>query len=89
MPDRIGNTLQQLNEVFQRQRNDPFSQTYNPGWENHPNFSWDQGGFQGNQHGAAQFAGPIQGQYQFSNQFPYNNQIQAPISPNQQYTAPV
>nr|GMD89864.1 Retrotransposon gag protein [Ipomoea batatas] len=25
-------------------RNDPFSHTYNPGWRNHPNFSWrDQG----------------------------------------------
>ncbi|XP_062026402.1 uncharacterized protein LOC133742741 [Rosa rugosa] len=26
-------------------RNDPYSNTYNPGWRNHPNFSWkDQGG---------------------------------------------
>nr|GMD14739.1 Integrase, catalytic core [Ipomoea batatas] len=25
-------------------RNDPYSHTYNPGWRNHPNFSWrDQG----------------------------------------------
>nr|GMD88104.1 Integrase, catalytic core [Ipomoea batatas] len=25
-------------------RNDPYSHTYNPGWQNHPNFSWrDQG----------------------------------------------
>ena len=25
-------------------KNDPFSNTYNPGWRNHPNFSWrDQG----------------------------------------------
>ncbi|XP_057440003.1 uncharacterized protein LOC130731798 [Lotus japonicus] len=23
-------------------RNDPFSNTYNPGWRNHPNFSWRQ-----------------------------------------------
>jgi len=22
------------------QRNDPFSNTYNPGWRNHPNFGW-------------------------------------------------
>ena len=22
------------------QRNEPFSNTYNPGWRNHPNFSW-------------------------------------------------
>ena len=29
---------------FQRQNN-PYSNTYNPGWKNHPNFSWsnDQG----------------------------------------------
>ncbi|XP_019154250.1 PREDICTED: uncharacterized protein LOC109150722 [Ipomoea nil] len=28
----------------QQQRNDPFSNTYNSGWRNHPNFSWrDQG----------------------------------------------
>ena len=24
-------------------RNDPFAPTYNPGWKNHPNFSWNQG----------------------------------------------
>ncbi|XP_075473922.1 uncharacterized protein LOC142504974 [Primulina tabacum] len=28
-------------------RNDPYSNTYNPGWRNHPNFSW---GGQNNQH---------------------------------------
>ncbi|KAL2512071.1 Uncharacterized protein Adt_17671 [Abeliophyllum distichum] len=25
---------------FQRQQNNPYSQTYNPGWRNHPNFSY-------------------------------------------------
>ncbi|XP_075487951.1 uncharacterized protein LOC142527119 [Primulina tabacum] len=30
-----------------RPRNDPYSNTYNPGWRNHPNFSW---GGQNNQH---------------------------------------
>ena len=25
---------------FQRPNHNPFSQTYNPGWRNHPNFSW-------------------------------------------------
>ncbi|XP_062028611.1 uncharacterized protein LOC133744532 [Rosa rugosa] len=25
---------------FQRPRNDPFSNTYNPGWKDHPNFRW-------------------------------------------------
>lgn len=24
----------------QRLGNDPYSSTYNPGWKNHPNFSW-------------------------------------------------
>ena len=27
---------------FSRPGNDPFSNTYNPGWRNHPNFSWKQ-----------------------------------------------
>ncbi|XP_021284056.1 uncharacterized protein LOC110416390 [Herrania umbratica] len=25
---------------FNRQQNNPYSNTYNPGWRNHPNFSW-------------------------------------------------
>ncbi|CAL9020190.1 unnamed protein product [Prunus brigantina] len=29
-----------MNSYNQRPRNDPFSNTYNPGWRNHPNFSW-------------------------------------------------
>lgn len=33
---------------FNRQQNNPYSQTYNPGWRNHPNFSWKD---QGNQSG--------------------------------------
>ncbi|XP_022872320.1 uncharacterized protein LOC111391352 [Olea europaea var. sylvestris] len=34
---------------FQRQQNNPFSNTYNPSWKNHPNFSWsnNQGQEQG------------------------------------------
>ena len=27
---------------YNRQRNDPYSNVYNPGWRNHPNFSWKQ-----------------------------------------------
>ena len=27
----------------QNSQNNPYSQTYNPGWRNHPNFSWNQG----------------------------------------------
>jgi hypothetical protein len=28
---------------FQRPSHNPYSQTYNPGWRNHPNFSWKSG----------------------------------------------
>ena len=31
--------------AYSRPKNDPYSNTYNPGWRNHPNFSW--GGNQG------------------------------------------
>jgi hypothetical protein len=31
---------EQVNAAFSRQGNDPYSNTYNPGWRNHPNFSW-------------------------------------------------
>jgi Retrotransposon gag protein. len=27
-------------ESFRRSNNNPFSETYNPGWQNHPNFRW-------------------------------------------------
>ena len=29
-----------MNSYNQRPRNDPFSNTYNPGWRDHPNLSW-------------------------------------------------
>ncbi|XP_022846278.1 uncharacterized protein LOC111369022 [Olea europaea var. sylvestris] len=32
---------------FQRQQNNPFSNTFNPGWRNHPNFSWSSNQGQG------------------------------------------
>ena len=28
---------------FPNSNNNPYSNTYNPGWRNHPNFSWSQG----------------------------------------------
>jgi hypothetical protein len=31
---------EQVNAAFFRPGNDPYSNTYNPGWRNHPNFSW-------------------------------------------------
>ncbi|XP_019157162.1 PREDICTED: uncharacterized protein LOC109153743 [Ipomoea nil] len=37
-----------MNNFNQRPRNDPYSNSYNPGWRNHPNFSWgnNQNNFQ-------------------------------------------
>ena len=40
-------SIEQLNALnnFQRNQGNPYSNTYNPGWRNHPNFSWsNQGG---------------------------------------------
>ncbi|XP_050909161.1 uncharacterized protein LOC127122932 [Lathyrus oleraceus] len=38
-------TPQQVEEIKFLKQNNPYSNTYNPGWENHPNFSWkDQKG---------------------------------------------
>jgi len=31
-----------LNAAYTRSQNNPYSQTYNPGWRNHPNFFWSQ-----------------------------------------------
>jgi len=31
-----------MNAAFSRPQRDPYAQTYNPGWRNHPNFSWSQ-----------------------------------------------
>ncbi|XP_050890487.1 uncharacterized protein LOC127095905 [Lathyrus oleraceus] len=38
-------TAQQIEEISFLKQNNPYSKTYNPGWKNHPNFSWkDQKG---------------------------------------------
>jgi len=34
--------LKPMNAVFSRPNNNPYAQTYNPGWRNHTNFSWSQ-----------------------------------------------
>lgn len=39
--------VEQANALYQKQENNPYSQTYNPGWRNHPNFSWSKGPVQG------------------------------------------
>src|SRR3954471_11855717 len=38
-------TAQQVEEINFLKQNNPYSNTYNPGWKNHPNFAWkDQQG---------------------------------------------
>ncbi|XP_073064059.1 uncharacterized protein [Primulina eburnea] len=50
---------------FKRPNFEPFSQNYNPGWRNHPNFSWRNDN-------AAQFSQPhFQNQQNFQNYAPY------------------
>jgi hypothetical protein len=38
------NQMEQVNAFndFRKQSSGPYSKTYNPGWRNHPNFSWKQ-----------------------------------------------
>ena len=37
---QIDNGYAQANVTYQRPNNNPYAPTYNPGWRNHPNFSW-------------------------------------------------
>ena len=41
---------EQVHATFQRPENDPYAPTYNPGWRNRPNFSWNQQPHQGGNH---------------------------------------
>ncbi|XP_050217767.1 uncharacterized protein LOC126668621 [Mercurialis annua] len=41
----------------QRQGNDPYAATYNPGWRNHPNFSWKDNGSNANNQAGPSFQG--------------------------------
>ena len=36
------------NTRYERPKYDPYSNTYNPGWKDNPNFSWTKGQYQGN-----------------------------------------
>ncbi|XP_074374216.1 uncharacterized protein LOC141714604 [Apium graveolens] len=72
--------FEQVNAMFQpRPRNDPFAPTYNPGWKNHPNFSWTQG--QNYQSPQPTFQKPNPNSYPTSSQNTYPNPIQAPLNP--------
>ncbi|KAM2960453.1 hypothetical protein FF1_030149 [Malus domestica] len=39
-PEFVQEQVNLMNSYNQRPRNDAFSNTYNPGWRDHPNFSW-------------------------------------------------
>src|SRR3954467_4060766 len=71
-------TAQQVEEINFLKQNNPYSNTYNPGWKNHPNFSWkDQ---QGNvpKQGAVPYQSlPQQQQYRPPQQ-PYPQPYQQP-----------
>ncbi|XP_050898002.1 uncharacterized protein LOC127104905 [Lathyrus oleraceus] len=58
-------TAQQIEEIKFLRQNNPYSNTYNPGWKNHPNFSWkDQQGNVQNQPQQQQFRPQQQQLYQ-------------------------
>jgi hypothetical protein len=60
-------STEQVNATFSRPGNDPYSNSYNPGWRNHPNFSWRA---PGNENFSQQFNGPHHQVYpQSNNQF--------------------
>ncbi|WOG95312.1 hypothetical protein DCAR_0414626 [Daucus carota subsp. sativus] len=80
--------FEQVNAMFQNSRNDAFAPTYNPGWRNHPNFSWTQGQIFQNQ-GPNSFPTPQPNFQQRPNPNSYPNQgpsscrnpIQTPLNP--------
>ena len=49
------NALYQNTRFDNRQRYDPYSNTYNPGWRDNPNFSWTKGPTQGGPSQSTQF----------------------------------
>jgi hypothetical protein len=51
---------------FQRPNHNPYSQTYNPGWRNHPNFSWKS-----DNNNAQTSQPPFQAHYNFQNSYGY------------------
>jgi hypothetical protein len=77
--------MEQVNAFnsFQKPASGPYSETYNPGWRNHPNFSWKQNQPTTNQGGAPHYppgfssyqnqghsAAPVSSSYQAPNQAP-------------------
>jgi hypothetical protein len=73
--------MEQVNAFnsFQKSSSGPYSKTYNPGWRNHPNFSWKQNQPTTNQRGAPHY--PLG----FSS---YQNQGRSAPSASSSYQAP-
>src|SRR3954463_15135597 len=65
-------TQEQVEHIHMLRQNNPYANTYNPGWKNHPNFARkdQQGNFQ--KQGSTQFQTPAQPQQQL----PYQQQFQ-------------
>src|SRR3954468_23698324 len=57
-------TQEQVEQIHMLRQNNPYANTYNPGWKNHPNFAWkdQQGNFQ--KQGSTQQQPPYQQQFQ-------------------------
>jgi hypothetical protein len=70
--------MEQVNAFnnFQKQSTGPYSETYNLGWRNHPNFSWkqnqptNQGGFPPTYQNPGRLAQPASSSYQAPTQLP-------------------
>jgi hypothetical protein len=70
--------MEQVNAFnnFQKQSTGPYSETYNPGWRKHPNFSWkqnqptNQGGFPPNYQNPGRLAQLASSSYQAPTQLP-------------------
>jgi hypothetical protein len=81
--------MEQVNAFnsFQKPSSGPYSETYNPGWRNHPNFSWKQNQPNTNQGGAPHyppgFSYPNQGRLAQPASSSYQIPNQAPASSNQ------
>jgi hypothetical protein len=82
--------MEQVNTFnsFQKPSSGPYSETYNPGWRNHPNFSWKQNQPNTNQGGAPHYppgfsSYPNQGRSAQPASSSYQAPNQAPASSNQ------
>jgi hypothetical protein len=82
--------MEQVNTFnsFQKPSSGPYSETYNPGWRNHPNFSWKQNQPNTNQGGAPHYPPgfsfyPNQGRSAQPASLSYQAPNQAPAPSNQ------